>query len=141
MEKILGEGRLRFRGRDKSRLGGTPCSKKPAVSYLLVSGFECTFSLFRTRRYKVVSPSTYATRIRTYGQPSNVACFDQHSDEKPKVEIKTKSNCTPDGSVMSANSFRSRIVIITCWYSTGIYLNYILCATTFISSFTLFAMM
>ena len=31
-----------------------------------------------------------------YGQSSNAACFDQHSDEKPKVEMKTKSNCTPD---------------------------------------------
>ena len=67
-----------------------------------VSGFECT--LFRTRRYKVVSP-TYATRIRTYGQSSSAACVHQHSDEKPKVEMKTKSNCARDGLVMLANGF------------------------------------
>ena len=48
----------------------------------------------------MVSPSTHATRIRTHGQSSSVACFDRHSDEKPKVEMKTKSNCAPDGSVM-----------------------------------------
>ena len=47
----------------------------------------------------MVSP-TYATRIR-----SSAAGFDQHSDEQPKVEMKTKSNCAPDGSVMSANGF------------------------------------
>ena len=83
------------------------------------------FPLFQTHRYKVVSPSTYATRIRTYSQSSGAACFDQLSDEKPKVEMKTKSNCAPDGSLMLANGFRSRIVIITCWYSTGICLNYV----------------
>ena len=38
-----------------------------------------------------------------YGQSS--ACFHQHSDEKPKVEMKTKSNCAPDGSVILANGF------------------------------------
>ena len=48
---------------------------------------------------------TKATRIRTYGQSSSVACFDQHSDEKPKVEMKTKSNCAPDGSLKLANGF------------------------------------
>ena len=74
------------------------------VKYLTVSGFECTVPLFRTRRYKVVSP-TYATRIGTCGQSSSFACFDQHSDEKPKVEMKAKSNCAPDGSVMLANGF------------------------------------
>ena len=56
----------------------------------------------------MVSPSTYATRIRTYGQSSSAVCFDQ-SDEKPKVEMKTKSNCTPDRSVMLANGFPSLI--------------------------------
>ena len=71
----------------------------------LVSGFECTFPLFRTRRYKMVSPSPYATRIRTYGQSSSAACFDQHLDEKPKEKMKTKSNCGPYGSVMSADGF------------------------------------
>ena len=81
---------------------------------MLVSGFECTFPLFRTCRYKVVSPSTYAIRIRTCGQSSSAASFDQHSDEKPKVEIKTKSNCAPDGSAMLANSFPSGIVITAC---------------------------
>ena len=75
------------------------------LKYYIVSGFECTFPLFRTRRYKVLSPSTYVTRIRTYGQSSSAACFDQHSDDKPKVEMKTKSNCAPDGSVMLANGF------------------------------------
>ena len=73
--------------------------------YTAVSGFECTFPLFLTRKYKVVSPSTYATKIRTYGQLSSAVCFDQHSDEKPKVEMKTKSNCAPDGSVMLVNGF------------------------------------
>ena len=63
------------------------------------------FSLFRTCGYKVVSPSTYATRIRTYGQSSSAACLDQYSDEKLKVEMETKSNCTPDGSVMLVNGF------------------------------------
>ena len=53
----------------------------------------------------MVSPSTYATRIRRYGQSSGAAFLDQHSDEKPKVEMKTKSNCAPDGSVMLANGF------------------------------------
>ena len=53
----------------------------------------------------MVSPSTCGTRIRTYGQSSSAACFDQHSGEKPKVEMKTKSNCAPDGSVMLANAF------------------------------------
>ena len=90
-----------------------------------VSGFKCTFPLFRTRTYKVLSPSIYATRIRTYGQSSSTACFDQHSDEKPKVEMKIKSNCAPDGSVVLANGFSSRIVIMTCWYAIGICLNYI----------------
>ena len=42
---------------------------------------------------------------RMVGQSSGTACFDQHSDEKPKVEMKTKSNCAPDGSVMLANGF------------------------------------
>ena len=82
--------------------------------FIVVSKFECTFPLFRTRRYKVISPSTYATRIRTYGQSSSAACFDQQSDEKPKVEMEPKSNCAPDGSVMLANGFPSRIVIIAC---------------------------
>ena len=72
---------------------------------MYVSEFECTFPLFQTRRYKVVSPSTYATRIRTHGQSSSAACFAQHSDEKPKVEMKRKSNSAPDGSVMLANDF------------------------------------
>ena len=63
------------------------------------------FPMFQTRRYKVVSTSTFATRIRTYGQSSNAACFDQHAVEKPKVEMKTKSNCAPDGSVMLVNGF------------------------------------
>ena len=72
---------------------------------MLVSGFKCTFPLFRTRRYKVVSPSTYVTRILTYGQSSSAACFDKHSDEKSEVEMKTKLNCAPDGSVMLANAF------------------------------------
>ena len=40
-----------------------------------------------------------------YGQSSSAACFDQHSDEKPKVEMKTKLNCAPDGSVILANNF------------------------------------
>ena len=31
--------------------------------------------------------------------------FAQHSDEKLKVEMKRKSNCAPDGSVMLANDF------------------------------------
>ena len=53
----------------------------------------------------MVSPSTYATRIGTYIQLSSAACFDQHSDKKPKVEMKTKSNCVPDGSVMLTNGF------------------------------------
>ena len=74
----------------------------------------------------MVSPSTYSTRIRTYAQSSSAACFDQHSDEKPNIEMKTKSNCAPDGSIMLANGFPSRIVIIVCWYSTGICSNYIL---------------
>ena len=75
----------------------------------------------------MVSPSTYATRIRTYGQSSSAACFDQHSNEKPKVEMKAKSNYAPDGSVMLGNGvFWGKIVIITCCYSTGICLNYIL---------------
>ena len=39
------------------------------------------------------------------GQSSSAACFDQHSHEEPKVEMKTKSNCAPDGSVMLANGF------------------------------------
>ena len=52
----------------------------------------------------MVLPS-YAIKIRTHGQSSNAACFDQHSDEKPKVEMKTKSNCAPDGLVMLANGF------------------------------------
>ena len=73
--------------------------------YTAVSGFECTFPLFRTCRYKVVSPSTYTTKIRTYGQSSSAACFDQHSDEKSKLEMKTKSNCALDGLVMLANRF------------------------------------
>ena len=73
----------------------------------------------------MVSPSTYAAKIRTYGQSSSAACFDQHSDEKLKVEMKTKSNCTPDGLVMLV-TFQSRVVIITCWYSIGICLNYIM---------------
>ena len=51
----------------------------------------------------MVSPSTYTTKIRTYGQLSSAACFDQHSDENPKVEMKTKSNHASDGSVMLAN--------------------------------------
>ena len=42
-----------------------------------------------------------------YGQSSSAACFDQHSDEKPKVEMKTKSNCGPDELVMLANGFLS----------------------------------
>ena len=91
------------------------------LQFDLISGFECTFPLFRTCRYKVVSPSTYATRIRTYGQSSQSACSDQHSDEKPKVEMKTKSNCAPDGSVMLTNGFPSRIVII----ATGTLLEYV----------------
>ena len=62
------------------------------------------FSFVSNTRYKGVSP-TYATRIRTYGQSSSAACFDQHSDEKPKVEMKTKSNCAPNGSVMLAMGF------------------------------------
>ena len=53
----------------------------------------------------MISPSAYATRIRMYGQSSGTACFDQHSDEKPKVEMKTKLYCAPDGSVMLANGF------------------------------------
>ena len=53
----------------------------------------------------MVSPSTYATRIQTYVQSCGTACFDQNSDEKPKVEMKTKSNCAPDGSVMLENGF------------------------------------
>ena len=40
-----------------------------------------------------------------YVQSFSVACFDQHSDEKPNVEMKTKSNCAPDGSVILANGF------------------------------------
>ena len=64
---------------------------------------QYTFPLFQTCRYKVVSPATYATKIRMHGQSFSVACFDQHSDEKPKVEMKTKPNCAPDGSVMLAN--------------------------------------
>ena len=91
--------------------------------FIIVSGFGCTFPMFWTCRYKVVSQSTYATRIRTCDQSSSAACFDQHSDEKPKVEMKTKSNCAPDGSV---TAFGSRIVIIICWYSIGICLNYII---------------
>ena len=71
---------------------------------MLVSGFECTFPLFRTRGYNLVSP-TYATRIRTYDQSSSASCFDQHSEEKPKLETDTKSNCALDGSVMLANGF------------------------------------
>ena len=59
-----------------------------------VSGFECTFPLFPTRRYKVVSPSTHGPKIRTHCQSASAACFDQHSDEKPKVEMKTKRNCS-----------------------------------------------
>ena len=55
--------------------------------------------------YKVVSPSTYATRTGTCGQSSSAACFDQHSDEKPKVEMKTKSSCASDESVMLTNGF------------------------------------
>ena len=39
-----------------------------------------------------------------HGQSSSAACFDQHSDEQRKVEMK-KSNCPPDGSVMLANGF------------------------------------
>ena len=74
----------------------------------------------------MVSPSAYAAGIRTYGQSSSAACFDRHSDEKPKVEMKTKSNCAPDGSVMLVNGFPSQIMIIACCYSTGICLNYIL---------------
>ena len=73
--------------------------------FMTVSEFECTFPLFQTRRYKVVSSSTYATRIRTYGQSSSAACFDQHSDKNQKVEMKTKSNCVPDGLVILAKGF------------------------------------
>ena len=40
-----------------------------------------------------------------HGQSPSAACFDQHSDEKPKVEMKTKLNCAPDGSVMLLNGF------------------------------------
>ena len=71
--------------------------------YFVVSGFECICLLFRKRRYKVVPPPAYATRIRTYGQSSSAACFDQHSDKKLKIEMKTNSNCAPDGSFMLAN--------------------------------------
>ena len=80
-------------------------SSKLLSRFSSVSGFKCNFLLFRTRRYEVISPSTYATRIRTYGQSSGAACFDQHSDEKPKIEMKMKLNCAPDGSVMLANGF------------------------------------
>ena len=59
-----------------------------------VSGFELACHLFRTRRYKVVSPSDYVIRIRTANvQP---ACFDQRVGKR---EMKTKSNCASDGSV------------------------------------------
>ena len=53
----------------------------------------------------MVSPSTHATRIRTYGRSSSAACFDHHSDDKPNGKMKTKSNSPPDGSVMLANGF------------------------------------
>ena len=66
---------------------------------MAVSGFQYTCALFQTHRYKVVPPSTYATKIRRYGQSSSAACSDQHSDEKPEVEMITKSNCASDGSV------------------------------------------
>ena len=52
--------------------------------YTAVSGFECTFPLFRTRRYKVISPSTHTTKIRTFGQSSSAASFDQHPDKNQK---------------------------------------------------------
>ena len=35
----------------------------------------------------------------------SAAGFDQHSDEKPKVEMKTESSRVPDGSVMLADGF------------------------------------
>ena len=93
---------------------------------MVASGFECTFPLFRTRIY--IKWYHLLPTLRTYGQSSSAACFDQHpdSEEKPKVGMKRKSNCAPDGSVMLANGFPSRIVIIACWYSTGICSNYIL---------------
>ena len=87
----------------------------------------------------MVSPSTYATRIRKYGPSFGAVCFDQHSDEKPKVEMRTKSNCAPDGSVMLANGFSE-------WNCNNnlmfVYLTYIWLVTTFISLFiSSFAMM
>ena len=65
---------------------------------MLVSEFECTFPLYQTCGCKVVSPSV----VKTYGQSSSAACFEQHSDEKPKVEMKTKSNCASNGLAMLA---------------------------------------
>ena len=44
-----------------------------------------------------------------YGRSTSAACFDQHSDEKPKVEMKTKINCAPHGSVLLANGFSEYI--------------------------------
>ena len=63
----------------------------------------------------MVSPSTYASRIRTYGQSFSTACFDHYSDEKPKVEMKTNSDYAPDRSVMLANGFWNGTAITT-WY-------------------------
>ena len=50
-----------------------------------------------------------------------------HSDEKPKVEMKTKSNCATDGLEMLENGFseyncNNNMLVL----SIGICLNYIL---------------
>ena len=61
---------------------------------MTVSGFEwlSTCYLFQTRRYKVVSPSDSATRIRTYDQSPGAACIDQQVGQKSTAEMKRKSN-------------------------------------------------
>ena len=58
--------------------------------FFQISGFECASYLFRARRYKVVSPSDYATRIRTYDQSCGAACFDQQVGRETRSRNENK---------------------------------------------------
>ena len=55
------------------------------IGQVIVSGFERACHLFRTRRYKVISPSDYAVRIRT----PNVQCclFWRKNRNENKIKL------------------------------------------------------
>ena len=79
-----------------------------SLQFLIVSGFERTCHLFRTRSYKVVSPSDYVIRIRT---PNIQCCLFWLVSRKNRNENKIKLSFWWISNV-SERLFRSGIVSI-----------------------------